>query len=135
MTKASFSRRCERFAESRGNLSRYGGTFSTAPRTPLIALIDRAEGSILSTDEFYISVPNATSGDAALSGSGGFTYEYKYGRAPGQFDQEYVRRVPMSNVNLSPAVRERIKTRMPGVWNRLVTFSQKNPRTGDMPDS
>jgi hypothetical protein len=32
MTKAPFSRHCERFAESRGNLRLCGGTFSTGPR-------------------------------------------------------------------------------------------------------
>jgi hypothetical protein len=70
-----------------------------------------------------------------LAVSGGFTYEYKYGRVPGHFAVEYVKRVPMSSVNLSGNVRESIKTRMPAVWKRLVTFSRKSPRTRDLPDS
>jgi len=98
-------------------------------------LIYKRDRSVISVDEFYISVPNASSADARLTDGGGFTYEYKYGRAAGNFELEYVKRVPMSSVNLSPAVRERIRTSMPVVWNRLVTFSQRGPRTGDLPDS
>ena len=86
-------------------------------------------------DEFYISMPNASLPGVKLADSGGFTYEYKYGRVPGNFDLEYVRRVPMSSVNLSLAVRQNIKTTMPVVWNRLVAFSRKSPRTRDLPDS
>ena len=98
-------------------------------------LIDNRDRPVISVDEFYISVPNASSADARLAEGGGFTYECKYGRAAGDFEMEYVRRVPVSSVNLSPAVRERIRTSMPVVWNRLVTFSQRSPRTGDLPDS
>jgi hypothetical protein len=86
-------------------------------------------------DEFYISVPNASLAGANFADGGGFTYEYKYGRAAGNFELEYVKRVPVSSVNLSPAVRERIRTSMPGVWDRLVAFSRKSPRIRDLPDS
>ncbi len=98
-------------------------------------LTDESDESALSVDEFYISMPNASLPGVKLADSGGFTYEYKYGRTPGEFDLEYVKRVPMSSVNLSLAVRERIRTKMPVVWNRLVAFSQKSPRTRDLPDS
>jgi glutamate racemase len=98
-------------------------------------LTDKSDESVLSVDEFYISMPNASLPGLKLTDRGGFTYEYKYGRVPGNFELEYVKRVPMSSVNLSLAVRERIKTRMPVVWNRLVAFSQKSPRTRDLPDS
>jgi glutamate racemase len=89
----------------------------------------------LTTDEFYISVPNVSFAGAKLTVSGGFTYEYKYGRVPGHFAAEYVKRVPMSSANLSDAVRESIKTRMPAVWERLVRFSHKSPRTMGLPAS
>jgi glutamate racemase len=98
-------------------------------------LIDKADKSILTTDEFYISVPNASLAGARLAANGGFTYEYKYGRVPGNFAVEYVKRVPMSSANLSDAVRHSIKTAMPEVWKRLVTFSRKSPRTKDLTDS
>lgn len=98
-------------------------------------LIDGRYESILTTDEFYISVPNVSLVDVKLSADGGFTYEYKYGRAAGDFSVEYVRRVPMSRANLSYAVRESIKENMPTVWRRLVTFSQRSPRTMGLPMS
>ncbi len=98
-------------------------------------LTDKSDESVLCLDEFYISMPNASLPGVKLADSGGFTYEYKYSRVPGNFDSEYVRRVPMSSVNLSPAVRQSIKTTMPVVWKRLVAFSHKSPRTRDMPDS
>jgi len=96
-------------------------------------LVDKGDQSVISVDEFYISVPNSSLVKPARRS--GFTYEYKYGRVAGSFELEYVKRVPMSSVNLSPAVRERIRTSMPGVWSRLVTFSRRSPRTRDLPDS
>lgn len=98
-------------------------------------LVGRGQESIITTDEFYISVPNTSLAEVELTGSGGFTYEYKYGRVPGDFSVEYVRRVPMSRVNLSHTVRESIKERMLDVWRRLVTFSQRSPRTRGQPAS
>lgn len=98
-------------------------------------LIEGNDESILSVDEFYISVPNTSQASVKLAETGGFTYDYKYGRDPGHFEREYVKRVPMSSLNLSHAVREKIKTRIPVVWKRLVEFSQKSPRTRGLPDS
>jgi hypothetical protein len=98
-------------------------------------LIDKADESILTTDEFYISVPYASLAGAKLAVNGRFTYEYKYGRVPGNFAAEYVKRVPMSSANLSDTVRRSIKTRMPTVWKRLATFSHKSPRTKALPTS
>ena len=95
-------------------------------------LINKADESILTTDEFYISVPNTSLAGAKLVANGGFTYEYKYGRVPANFAVEYVKRVPMSSANLSDTVRHSIKTAMPEVWKRLVTFSHKSPRTKDL---
>lgn len=96
-------------------------------------LINKADESILTTDEFYISVPNASLAGVKLAANGGFTYEYKYGRVPGNFAAEYVKRVPMSSANLSDTVRHSIKTKMPEVWKRLSRFSRKSPRTKALP--
>jgi glutamate racemase len=98
-------------------------------------LIKERDESILSVDEFYISVPNTSLPDVKLTETGGFTYDYKYGRDPAHFEWEYVKRVPMSSANLSHSVREKIRTRMPAVWKRLVEFSMKSPRMRDLPDS
>jgi len=98
-------------------------------------LVSRGQESVITTDEFYISVPNTSLAEVDLTESGGFTYEYKYGRNPGKFSVEYVKRVPMSRVNLSHTARESIKESMPAVWRRLVTFSQRSPRTRGLPAS
>ena len=98
-------------------------------------LLEEHDESALRVDEFYISVPNTSLRGVKLTETGGFTYEYKYGRDPGHLEWEYVKRVPMSSVNLSHAVRETIKTKMPVVWKRLVEFSQESPRTWDLPNS
>jgi glutamate racemase len=98
-------------------------------------LLNKADGSILTTDEFYLSVPNTSLADTKLAANRGFIYEYKYGRVPGNFAAEYVKRVPMSSANLSDTVRHSIKTRMPEVWKRLARFSRKSPRTMGLPAS
>jgi len=98
-------------------------------------LIGENDQSVLSVDEFYISVPNTTLAGVKLTATGEFTYEYKYGRNPRRFECEYVKRVPMSSLNLSHAVRETIRTKMPVIWNRLAAFTQESPRTRDLPDS
>jgi hypothetical protein len=62
-----------------------------------------------------------------------FTYDYKYGRTPGGLDKEYVKRVPMSRENLGDATIETIRTTMPGVWQRLISFSANSQRCADLP--
>jgi hypothetical protein len=85
-------------------------------------------------DEFYISVPNTDCPGVVLRPDGlSFTYDYKYGRSPGALDKEYVKRVPMSRENLGDGTVETIRTTMPGVWDRLVSFSANSPRCADLP--
>lgn len=98
-------------------------------------LLDERDESDLCLDEFYISVPHTSVSAEKLSKSGGFTHQYKYGREPGHLEYEYVKRVPMSGVNLSQAAREKIRQSMPAVWERLAVFSQKSSRTRSLPDS
>ena len=97
-------------------------------------LNDDDEGGSPTADEFYISVPNAACPGVVLRPDGlSFTYDYKYGRSTGEFDKEDVKRVPMSRENLGDNVIETIRTTMPGVWDRLVSFSAHSPRTADLP--
>jgi glutamate racemase len=85
-------------------------------------------------DEFYISVTNPACPGIVLRPDGlTFTYEYKYGRSPGQLDLEYVKRVPMNSENLGASVMETIRTSMPAVWGRLTAFSAHSPRCADLP--
>lgn len=97
-------------------------------------LLETALGAAGTADEFYISVPNVSCPGVELRPDGlGFTYEFKYGRAPGQLDREYVRRVPMSRDTLGGSVMETIRTSMPAVWDRLTRFSNRSPRCTDLP--
>lgn len=97
-------------------------------------LNDDDEGGSPTVDEFYISVANADCPGVVLRPDGlSFTYDYKYGRSTGEFDKEYVKRVPMNRENLGDNVIETIRTTMPGVWDRLITFSSDSPRCADLP--
>ena len=62
-----------------------------------------------------------------------FTYEFKYGRSPGELDKEYVRRVPMSRDTLGESAIESIRTTMPAVWQRLVAFNTSSRRCAELP--
>jgi hypothetical protein len=94
---------------------------------------DENEG-FTTVDEFYISVPNIACPGVSLRPDGlSFTYDYKYGRSPGDLDKEYVKRVPMSRENLSASVMETIRTTMPAVWDRMVSFNSHSPRCADLP--
>ena len=98
-------------------------------------LLDEDEDAGSKTaDEFYISVPNAACPGVVLRPDGlSFTYDYKYGRSPGEFDKEYVKRVPMNRENLGGSAIQTIRSTMPGVWDRLVSFSAQSPRCADLP--
>ena len=98
-------------------------------------LLGKDEKTVIPTDEFFISVPNTSLASTQLAEHGGFTYDYKYGRNPGNFEVEYVKRVPMSRNNLSSAVIESIKETMPVIWDRLVVFNNTSPRCKELPES
>ena len=96
-------------------------------------LLDDEDGVPATADEFYISVPNSDCPGVELRPDGrSFTYDFKYGRTPGQLDVEYVKRVPMNNENLGASVMESIRTSMPAVWGRLTAFSAHSPRCADL---
>ncbi len=97
-------------------------------------LLDDEDGVSTTADEFYISVPNSDCPGVVLRPDGrSFTYDYKYGRTPGELDVEYVKRVPMNSENLGESVMESIRTSMPAVWGRLTAFSAHSPRCADLP--
>ena len=98
-------------------------------------LLADGDTRLIDVDEFYISVPNPATPGAQLAEGGGFTYEYKYGREPGDFTVEYVRRVPMSVRNLTAETLGSIRSTMPAVWERLVLFNEDSPRTAGLPET
>ncbi|MBN2289326.1 MAG: aspartate/glutamate racemase family protein [Candidatus Glassbacteria bacterium] len=98
-------------------------------------LLAEGEEPLVSTDEFYISVPNSDLEGVELTPAGAFSYSYKYGRRAGRVELEYVKRVPMSAADLSPGAIGQIRTGMPEVWKRMVEFSRKSSRCAGLPDS
>jgi len=66
----------------------------------------------LSDSRFFISVPNLANKNIQLKDSLNFIYIYKYGRKAGEI-QQYVKNVPFSKRNLSPALLERLKVKIP----------------------
>ncbi len=99
-------------------------------------LDDDKEATSATADEFYISVPNTSCPGVVLRPDGrSFTYDYKYGRSPGELGAEYVKRVPMNRENLGESAMETIRATMPAVWVRLTAFSSHSPRCADLPDA
>ena len=78
--------------------------------------------------EFYISVPNKFNEDNTLNKDHKFPYEYKYGRNVGEI-QEYVKVVPFSRDNISDDTLDRLKLKIPNVYNLIVDFSKDSPKT------
>jgi hypothetical protein len=98
-------------------------------------LVGQRGGESSAVGEFYISVANTDCPGAVLRPDGlSFTYDYKYGRNPGELEKEFVKRVPMSRENLGTATVETIHTTMPAVWDRLVAFSAHSPRCEGLPE-
>jgi len=78
--------------------------------------------------EFYISVPNKFNENNTLNKDHKFPYEYKYGRNVGEI-QEYVKVVPFSRDNISDDTLDRLKLKIPNVYNLIVDFSKDSPKT------
>ncbi len=77
--------------------------------------------------EFYISVPNPLLKQNQLDENGEFPLAYKYGREINQFVL-FVKRVPFSELWLTKDVRERIKARMPGIYD--IMFNKQRSLSG-----
>ncbi len=78
--------------------------------------------------EFYLSVPNVMNKQVDLRDDGSFTYEYKYGRTPGEA-QEYVKCVPLSRSTVSPDILNRLSDLVPQVYNLIIRFNCENSKT------
>jgi hypothetical protein len=71
--------------------------------------------------EFYISLPNLLNSSIVFSDTQNFTYEYKYGRKEGEI-QQYVKRVPFNNYNISHDVEEMLKCSTPLTYDLIKKF-------------
>jgi glutamate racemase len=83
--------------------------------------------------EFYISVPNTSNANIELEAPGVFSYDYKYARKAGE-NQEYVKRVPFSRETIPAEVLDRLKEKVPNVYQLMVQFNQANPKTDYLTD-
>ncbi len=143
----------ELFEEAFDYLREYKTPEGEAPYAPLLAeqihLIDPAQLTAMelfsslagkklllkpgnkkkvTTDQFYISIPNRTLKEIDLTDTGSFTYNYKYGRTPGKYKLEYVKRVPMLKANIGESAAMMIQTKMPDIWQRMMQFNQELPK-------
>ncbi len=98
-------------------------------------LLEPDDEKAVSTDEFYISIPNRSLSQVELTDAGSFTYAYKYGRTPGRISNEYVKRVPITQINLGSSAVEMIQSKMPDVWRRILLFNLQSPRLHGIPVS
>ncbi len=78
--------------------------------------------------EFYLSVPNVLNRQVVLRDDGSFTYEYKYGRTPGE-SQEYVKCVPFSRSSVAQDILTRLSDLAPRVFDLIVRFNCENSKT------
>lgn len=95
--------------------------------------MDLTTGNNYGDSEFYISVPNILNNQVELINDLNFTYEYKYGRKPGEI-QEYVRRVPFSRSYIADDILVRLQYQVPAVYEMIVYFNRSNKKTGYMTD-
>ncbi len=70
-------------------------------------------------DLFYVSVANPKSPTAKLDAAGALETTYKYGRAPGGFEVEDTKGVPMQLAELPPSSANLIREKLPAVARHL----------------
>ena len=70
-------------------------------------------------DLFYISIPNPAWPGVGLAADGSLSYEYKYGRQPGQVGREDTINVPMTPEKLPGATAKLVREKLPLTWRSL----------------
>jgi glutamate racemase len=70
-------------------------------------------------DQFYISVANPAWVGVGLAADGTLTYEYKYGRSPGQVGREDTVNVPLTAERLPGSTAGMVREKLPLVWRSL----------------
>jgi glutamate racemase len=70
-------------------------------------------------DLFYISVPNPAWPGVGLAADGSLSFEYKYGRQPGQVGREDTINVPLTADMLPAPTAKLVREKLPLTWNSL----------------
>jgi hypothetical protein len=70
-------------------------------------------------DLFFVSVPNPAWPGVGLAADGALTYEYKYGRQPGQVGREDTINVPLTADMLPAPTAKLVREKLPLTWRSL----------------
>jgi aspartate/glutamate racemase len=70
-------------------------------------------------DQFFISIPNPAWKGVGLAADGSLSYEYKYGRAPGQVGREDTINIPLTTDRLPGATSGLVRDKLPLTWRSL----------------
>jgi glutamate racemase len=77
------------------------------------------QGKRSSSSQFFISVPDRQLTENKINDRGEFTFAHKYGRDINRH-VEFVKRVPFSTQSLSPEIFQRIKEKMPFIYDMIL---------------
>jgi glutamate racemase len=78
--------------------------------------------------EFYITVPSGQYPDVKVNVEGWFTYDYKYGRNPGEVGADY-RVVPLRCEHLGEESARRLRGQLPSVWQSIEDFHARSKKS------
>ncbi len=78
-----------------------------------------ADAKSLTRDLFFVSVPNPAWPGVGLAADGSLTYEYKYGRKPGQVGREDTINVPLTADMLPAPTARLVREKLPLTWKSL----------------
>ena len=79
----------------------------------------RVESKSTARDLFFVSVPNPAWPGVGLAADGSLTYEYKYGRQPGQVAREDTINVPLTADMLPSPTARLVREKLPLTWKSL----------------
>ena len=77
------------------------------------------ESCVMAADRFFLSIPDPACSGIKLAPDGGLAYDYKYGRATGQFDREDTINIPLTPDTLPKTSATLVREKLPLVWSRL----------------
>lgn len=78
-----------------------------------------ADAKSTARDLFFVSVPNPAWPGVGLAADGSLTYEYKYGRQPGQVGREDTINVPLTADMLPASTARLVREKLPLTWKSL----------------
>lgn len=74
------------------------------------------DSSVLSQNQFYLSVPRVEETGIQLAADGSLDKDYKYSRSPGNFEFEDTKNVPLTPALIPANSAKLVRERLPAVW-------------------